>query len=182
MTMTETKTYKKTNTKTKIHRHRQRQSASKTQCMLYLSKAGDQGFKILYLRPYLRPLLSHYSLGTVVDALAFLLDPCSCPMVISAAQEMKNQAIFNECLYLCRVWCHGNHKLRLKLLRNRALIWFSLMMPENNHDYAFLVSGLYKADSICTSLTAPSRLWNAGAINLKGYSSCIYITLYMVNF
>ena len=73
-------------------------------------------------RPYLRPLLSHYSLGTVVDALAFLLDPCSCPMVISAAQEMKNQAIFNECLYLCRVWCHGNHKLRLKLLRNRALI------------------------------------------------------------
>ena len=42
MTMTETITYKKTNTKTKTHIHRQRQiqSASKTQCMLYLSKAG----------------------------------------------------------------------------------------------------------------------------------------------
>ena len=42
MTMTETNTYKKTNTKTKTHIHRQRQiqSASKTQCMLYLSKAG----------------------------------------------------------------------------------------------------------------------------------------------
>ena len=44
MTMTETKTYKKnTNTKT-----RHRQSASKTQCMLYYSKAGVQGFEILY--------------------------------------------------------------------------------------------------------------------------------------
>ena len=38
MTMTETNTYKKT--KTHIHRQRQIQSASKTQCMLYLSKAG----------------------------------------------------------------------------------------------------------------------------------------------
>ena len=43
MIMTETKSYKKTNTKTKTHRHiqRQKQSASKTQCMLYLSKAGS---------------------------------------------------------------------------------------------------------------------------------------------
>ena len=42
--MTETKTYKKnTNTKT-----RHRQSASKTHCMLYYSKAGVQGFEILY--------------------------------------------------------------------------------------------------------------------------------------
>ena len=42
MTMTETNTYKKTNTKTKTHTHRQLQiqSASKTQCMLYLSKGG----------------------------------------------------------------------------------------------------------------------------------------------
>ena len=42
MTMTETNTYKMTNTKTKTHTHRQIQiqSASKTQCMLYFSKAA----------------------------------------------------------------------------------------------------------------------------------------------
>ena len=43
MTLTETKTYKKKNTKTHIHRQRKKLSASKTQCMLYLIKAG--GFK-----------------------------------------------------------------------------------------------------------------------------------------
>ena len=73
-------------------------------------------------RPYLRPLVTHYSMSTMENSMAFLLDPCSCPMVISSAQDLKNQAIFNECLYLGRVWCHGNHKLRMKLLRNRALI------------------------------------------------------------
>ena len=43
LVMIMTKSYKKTNTKTKTHRHiqRQKQSASKTQCMLYLSKAGS---------------------------------------------------------------------------------------------------------------------------------------------
>ena len=49
-------------------------------------------------------------------------DHCSCPMVISTAQDLKNQAIFTECLYMSRVWCHSNHKLRMKLLKHRDLI------------------------------------------------------------
>ena len=73
-------------------------------------------------RPYLGPLVNHNSLGTTEAAMAFLLDPCSCPMVISTAQDLKNQAIFKECLYMSRVWCHSNHKLRMKLLKHRDLI------------------------------------------------------------
>ena len=73
-------------------------------------------------RPYLGPLVTHHSLGTKEAAMAFLLDPCSCPMVISTAQDLKKRAIFNECLYLSRVWCHSNHKLRMKLLKHRDLI------------------------------------------------------------
>ena len=86
------------------------------------TKAVLQWGRFTAERPHLRPLVNFYSLGTREDALAFLLDPCSCPMVISTAQTLKEQAIFQDCLYLSRVWCYGNHHLRMKLLKNRALI------------------------------------------------------------
>ena len=72
--------------------------------------------------PYLQPLVTQFSLGTTEEAIAFLLDPCSCPMVITAAQHLKEHDIFKDCLYLSRAWCYGNHHLRMKLLKNRALI------------------------------------------------------------
>ena len=78
--------------------------------------------KFVAEHPYLQPLVTQYSLGTTEDAIAFLLDPCSCHLVIAAAQNMKNQDVFKDCLYLGRLWCYGNHHLRMKLLKNRALI------------------------------------------------------------
>ena len=86
------------------------------------TKAVLQWGKFAAERPHLKPLLTHYSLGSKEDAIAFLLDPCSCPMVISTAQDLKDQAIFKDCLYLARVWCYGNHHLRMKLLKNLGLI------------------------------------------------------------
>jgi hypothetical protein len=46
---------------------------------------------------------------------SFLLDPSSCPGVILAAREHND--IINDFFYLARVWCHGAHTLRIKLLR-----------------------------------------------------------------
>ena len=48
--------------------------------------------------------------------LQLLLDPSTCPTVISAAQEM-GKGILSHLLYLTRTWCHSLHHKRMKLLR-----------------------------------------------------------------
>ena len=67
-------------------------------------------------RPYLFAVVKHYTLGSLEDSLAFLLEPTSCPLVINLAQE-QGQYIIDELCYMTRVWVHGNHVLRLNLLR-----------------------------------------------------------------
>ena len=88
---------------------------ARTKAVLLWSKFATE-------HPYLQPLLNQFSSGSTEEAIAFLLDPCSCPMVITTAQNLKEYDIFKDCLYLSRVWCYGNHHLRMKLLKNRALI------------------------------------------------------------
>ena len=72
-------------------------------------------------RPHLLPVVSHYTLGTLPDCLAFLLDPSSCPGTINAAQE-HGQTVYQDCLYMSRVWCHSNHRLRMKMLKLKGII------------------------------------------------------------
>jgi hypothetical protein len=67
-------------------------------------------------RPHLHPVLTRYSLGPPEDLLGFLLDPSSCPPVILLARE-HGESVYQDCHYLSRVWCFGNHRARLKLLK-----------------------------------------------------------------
>jgi hypothetical protein len=74
-------------------------------------------------RPYLAALVPECTLGPgpVEAQLAFLLDPSSCPAVISAAQQL-GPTVLTDCHLLGRVWCHGTHVLRIKLLRLHGFI------------------------------------------------------------
>jgi hypothetical protein len=66
-------------------------------------------------RPHLLPVVQQHTLGAEEDMVSFLLDPSSCPGAILAARE--HHTIFADLFYLARVWCHGAHTLRIKLLR-----------------------------------------------------------------
>ena len=72
-------------------------------------------------RPYLFAVVKHYTLGSLEDSLAFLLEPTSCPLVITLAQE-QGQYIIDELCYMTRVWLHGNSMLRLKLLKYHGFL------------------------------------------------------------
>ena len=68
-------------------------------------------------RPYLVPLVSHYTLGASAQLhLSFLLDPTSLPLVISAAQEY-GEVLYGDLLYMSRVWCSSIHNMRINLLK-----------------------------------------------------------------
>ena len=66
--------------------------------------------ELLLYRPQLQPLFSHYLCGSPEDALAFLVDPSSCSLLIAAAQCQGGQVLYQDCHYVSRVWCHSNHK------------------------------------------------------------------------
>ena len=68
-------------------------------------------------RLHLLPLVSHHTLGASVELhLSFLLDPTSLPLVISAAQEY-GEVLYQDLLYMSRVWCSSIHNMRINLLK-----------------------------------------------------------------
>ena len=67
----------------------------------------------LVSRPWLFPVVSHYTLGDNQIFLQFLLDPSTLPLVISATQS--NPDILSSCFYLTRTWNFSIHLTRLKI-------------------------------------------------------------------
>ena len=71
-------------------------------------------------KSYLLPIIVHHTLGPVdkVEHLhvQLLLDPASCPMVISAVQE-SGLAVLSHLLYMTRTWCYSHHLKRYRLLK-----------------------------------------------------------------
>ena len=65
-------------------------------------------------KPYLLPIIVHHTIGPAdkVEHLhvQLLLDPASCPMVISPVQEM-GLAVLSQLLYMTRIWCYS-HRLK----------------------------------------------------------------------
>ena len=66
-------------------------------------------------RPWLFPLVSHYTLGDDSQHLHFLLDPSTLPMVLSAAKT--NNMMLSGCFYLARTWNFTIHLTRQKLMK-----------------------------------------------------------------
>ena len=77
--------------------------------------------ELLAYSPHLQHLVRHHLQGPPEDALALLLDPSSVPLVIAAAQA-HGQSVYLQTHYLSRVFCHGNHVLRMKLLKLKGIL------------------------------------------------------------
>ena len=69
-------------------------------------------------RPHLLPVVRHYTMGTIEDCMAFLLNPSSCHHVIVLTRDVRS--VVEECHYLARMWCNFIHIARQKLLRSRG--------------------------------------------------------------
>ena len=67
-------------------------------------------------KPHLQPLIAAIVAAHPDQILAFILDPSSVPGVVLAAQ-VHGKAVYQDCHHLSRVWCYGNHKMRMKLLK-----------------------------------------------------------------
>jgi hypothetical protein len=71
-------------------------------------------------KPFLLPIITHHTLtpSLLGDKLQMelLLDPSTCPKVISAAQAM-GAGIMSHLLYMTRTWCHAHHLRRKRLLK-----------------------------------------------------------------
>ena len=67
-------------------------------------------------KPNLFPIVSHHTLSSEQLHMELLLDPSTCPKVISAAQEY-GQGILSLLLYMTRTWSHAHHVKRKRLLR-----------------------------------------------------------------
>ena len=65
---------------------------------------------------HLQPLIATIVSAHPDQILAFILDPSSVPGVVHAAQ-VYGKGVYQDCHHLSRVWCYGNHKMRMKLLR-----------------------------------------------------------------
>ena len=55
------------------------------------------------------------------EALHYLTDPSSCSKVIAAAQAY-GEVVYTISHYISRVFCHGNHTLRKKLLTQKGIL------------------------------------------------------------
>ena len=77
--------------------------------------------EFLRYRPHLSALVSQRLEGPPEGAVAFLLDPSSCPDLIRAAQ-LYGPNLYKEAHYLSRVWVHSTHVLRMKLLKLRGIL------------------------------------------------------------
>ena len=76
-------------------------------------------------KPLLLPIVRHHTLYPDSEGqktqMELLLDPSSCPMVISAVQE-HGQGILSHLLYLSRTWCHAHHLRRNRILKLHNII------------------------------------------------------------
>ena len=79
-------------------------------------RAADLWSEHLAARPWLQPAVAQHCHGSLQSMVQFLLNPSSCHAVISAAQEL-GQDVYTSCHYLARVWVHGTHTLRIKMLK-----------------------------------------------------------------
>jgi hypothetical protein len=59
--------------------------------------------------------------GSPQEALHFLSDPSSCSQVIAAAQAY-GEVLYTISHYISRVFCHGNHTMRKKLLSQKGIL------------------------------------------------------------
>ena len=68
-------------------------------------------------KPYLQPLIEELDFdGDPKPSLNLLLDPTTCPSVISLAQDLGD-GIVCDMLYLARTWCYMHHMRRRRLLK-----------------------------------------------------------------
>ena len=79
------------------------------------AKAISHWSSFLVPRPWLFPLVDHYSLGEEQHFLQFLLDPSVLPPFISASKS--NCEILPACFYLARTWNFTIHLTREKLMK-----------------------------------------------------------------
>ena len=71
-------------------------------------------------KPTILPIVSHHTQisGSEGEKLhmQLLLDPTTCPTVVSAVQELGS-GILPHLLYMTRTWCHAHHLRRRRLLK-----------------------------------------------------------------
>ena len=76
--------------------------------------------KYLADKPALHPIVQHHTgtpgLEGIQLHMQLLLDPSTCPMVISASQDL-GKGVVSHLNYLSRTWCHSHHHKRRKLLK-----------------------------------------------------------------
>ena len=82
--------------------------------------AKSHWFEYLQNKQFLAPIISHHTStpGPEGESLQMqlLLDPSTCPLVISEAQKLGS-GILSHLFYLTRTWCHSHQLKRKKLLR-----------------------------------------------------------------
>ena len=76
-------------------------------------------------KPYLLPIVTHHTVSTGTDSdqlhMELLLDPSTCPKVITAVQE-SGSSILCHLLYMSRTWCYAHHLKRRRLLKLNNII------------------------------------------------------------
>ena len=73
-------------------------------------------------KPDIYPVIAHHTLsGDDGLHVQLLLDPASCPMVISLVQEL-GRGILSHLLYLTRTWVYSHHLKRQRLLKLHNII------------------------------------------------------------
>ena len=76
--------------------------------------------------PSLLPIIKHHTLAPgqagVELTMQLLLDPSTCPMVITVVQA-SGIGVLSHLLHMTRTWCHSHHLKRRKLLKLYNIIW-----------------------------------------------------------
>ena len=83
-------------------------------------KAASHWKQRLSEYPCLLPIVKHHTLAPgqagVELTMQLLLDPSTCPMVITAVQA-SGIGVLSHLLHMTRTWCHSHHLKRRKLLK-----------------------------------------------------------------
>ena len=83
-------------------------------------KAASHWKQKLSEYPSLLPIIKHHTLAPgqagVELTMQLLLDPSTCPMVITAVQA-SGIGVLSHLLHMTRTWCHSHHLKRRKLLK-----------------------------------------------------------------
>ena len=83
-------------------------------------KSVSHSSNYLVDKPSLLPIVKHHTLtpgheGTKLQ-MELLLDPSTCPMVISSSQSL-GKGTLSHLLYMTRTWCHSHHLKRRRMLK-----------------------------------------------------------------